>query len=99
MNKWQAMLLGHARSTGKVGVMLVTSGSGGTNAVTPLQDALMDSIPLVCFSGQVPTTVIGTNAFQETDTVGITKSCTQYNCLVKYVNDLATIIHKAFFIA
>ncbi|MET3589509.1 acetolactate synthase-1/2/3 large subunit [Bartonella silvatica] len=90
---------GYARSTGKVGVMLVTSGPGATNAVTPLQDALMDSIPLVCFSGQVPTTVIGTNAFQEADTVSITKSCTKYNCLVKDVNELATIIHEAFSIA
>ncbi|UTO27880.1 acetolactate synthase 3 large subunit [Bartonella harrusi] len=90
---------GYARSTGKVGVMLVTSGPGATNAVTPLQDALMDSIPLVCFSGQVSTTVIGTNAFQEADTVGITKPCTKYNCLVKDVNDLAEIIHKAFSIA
>ncbi|MET3559841.1 acetolactate synthase-1/2/3 large subunit [Bartonella japonica] len=90
---------GYARSTEKVGVMLVTSGPGATNAVTPLQDALMDSIPLVCLSGQVPTTVIGTNAFQEADTVGITKTCTKYNCLVKDVNNLATTIHKAFFIA
>ncbi len=90
---------GYARSTGKVGVMLVTSGPGATNAVTPLQDALMDSIPLVCFSGQVPTTVIGTNGFQEADTVGITKPCTKYNCLVENVDDLAEIIHEAFFIA
>ncbi len=90
---------GYARSTGKVGVMLVTSGPGATNAVTPLQDALMDSIPLVCFSGQVSTTVIGTNGFQEADTVGITKPCTKYNCLVEDVNDLAKIIHEAFSIA
>ncbi|WP_406604233.1 acetolactate synthase 3 large subunit [Bartonella gliris] len=90
---------GYARSTGKVGVMLVTSGPGATNAVTPLQDALMDSIPLVCFSGQVPTTVIGTNGFQEADTVGITKPCTKHNCLVEDVNDLAAIIHEAFTIA
>ncbi|WP_455465580.1 acetolactate synthase 3 large subunit [Bartonella sp. B39] len=90
---------GYARSTGRVGVMLVTSGPGATNAVTPLQDAFMDSIPLVCFSGQVPTTVIGTSGFQEADTVGITKPCTKYNCLVKDVNDLAVIIHEAFFIA
>ncbi|WP_034986944.1 acetolactate synthase 3 large subunit [Bartonella florencae] len=87
---------GYARSTGKVGVMLVTSGPGATNAVTPLQDAFMDSIPLVCFSGQVSTTVIGTNAFQEADTVGITKPCTKQNWLVKNVNDLAVIIHEAF---
>lgn len=90
---------GYARSTGKVGVMLVTSGPGATNAVTPLQDAFMDSIPLVCFSGQVPTTVIGTNGFQEADTVAITKPCTKRNWLVEDVNDLAEIIHEAFFIA
>ncbi|WP_455480345.1 acetolactate synthase 3 large subunit [Bartonella sp. B12(2025)] len=90
---------GYARSTGKVGVMLVTSGPGATNAVTPLQDALMDSIPIVCFSGQVPTTVIGKSGFQEADTTGITKPCTKYNCLVKNVNDLAAIIHEAFYIA
>ncbi|WP_034989095.1 acetolactate synthase 3 large subunit [Bartonella senegalensis] len=90
---------GYARSTGKVGVVLVTSGPGATNAVTPLQDALMDSIPLVCFSGQVSTTVIGTNAFQEADTVGITKPCTKRNWLVEDVNDLAAIIHEAFAVA
>ncbi|ENN90846.1 acetolactate synthase 3 large subunit [Bartonella schoenbuchensis] len=90
---------GYARSTGKVGVMLVTSGPGATNAVTPLQDALMDSIPIVCFSGQVPTTLIGTNGFQEADTVSITRSCTKHNWLVKDVNDLAQIIHEAFHIA
>ncbi|KEC54581.1 acetolactate synthase 3 large subunit [Bartonella koehlerae] len=90
---------GYARSTGEVGVMLVTSGPGATNAVTPLQDALMDSIPLVCFSGQVPTTVIGTNGFQEADTINITRSCTKQNWLVEDVNDLAEIIHEAFFIA
>ncbi|WP_208440518.1 acetolactate synthase 3 large subunit [Bartonella raoultii] len=90
---------GYARSTGRVGVMLVTSGPGATNAVTPLQDALMDSIPLVCFSGQVSTTVIGTNAFQEADTVGITKPCTKQNWLVEDVNDLAAIIHEAFAVA
>ncbi|WP_332066251.1 acetolactate synthase 3 large subunit [Bartonella sp. CB189] len=90
---------GYARSTGEVGVMLVTSGPGATNVVTPLQDALMDSIPIVCLSGQVPTTVIGTNAFQEADTVGITKSCTKYNCLVKDINDLSMAIHEAFSIA
>ncbi len=90
---------GYARSTGKVGVMLVTSGPGATNAVTPLQDALMDSIPIVCLSGQVPTTVIGTNAFQEADTVGITKSCTKRNFLVKDINDFSSTIHEAFYIA
>ena len=90
---------GYARSTGKVGVMLVTSGPGATNAVTPLQDALMDSVPLVCISGQVPTALIGSDAFQECDTVGITRPCTKHNWLVKDVNQLAGIIHEAFRIA
>ena len=93
------MAEGYARSTGKVGVMLVTSGPGATNAVTPLQDALMDSIPLVCLTGQVPTTLIGSDAFQECDTVGITRPCTKHNWLVKDVNELASIIHEAFRIA
>ena len=90
---------GYARSTGKVGVMLVTSGPGATNAVTPLQDALSDSIPLVCLTGQVPATLIGSDAFQECDTVGITRPCTKHNWLVKHVNDLAGVIHEAFRIA
>src|SRR5690606_20561832 len=90
---------GYARSTGKVGVLLVTSGPGATNAVTPLQDALMDSIPLVCISGQVPTTLIGSDAFQECDTIGITRPCTKHNWLVKDVNDLARILHEAFHVA
>lgn len=90
---------GYARTTGQVGVMLVTSGPGATNAVTPLQDALMDSVPVVCISGQVPTTLIGSDAFQEADTVGITRPCTKYNWLVQDVNDLARIIHEAFHIA
>ena len=90
---------GYARSTGKVGVMLVTSGPGATNAVTPLQDALMDSIPLVCITGQVPSTLIGSDAFQECDTVGITRPCTKHNWLVKDANDLAKTIHEAFRIA
>ncbi|MEM0900027.1 MAG: acetolactate synthase 3 large subunit [Pseudomonadota bacterium] len=90
---------GYARSTGKVGVMLVTSGPGATNAVTPLQDALMDSVPLVCISGQVPTTLIGSDAFQECDTVGITRPCTKYNWLVKSVDDLPRILHEAFHVA
>ncbi len=90
---------GYARSTGKPGVMLVTSGPGATNAVTALQDALMDSIPLVCLTGQVPTTLIGSDAFQECDTVGITRPCTKHNWLVKDVNDLPRIIHEAFRIA
>ncbi|MGB3898457.1 MAG: acetolactate synthase 3 large subunit [Mesorhizobium sp.] len=90
---------GYARSTGKAGVMLVTSGPGATNAVTPLQDALMDSIPLVCLTGQVPTTLIGSDGFQECDTVGITRPCTKHNWLVKDVNDLAKTIHEAFHVA
>ncbi len=90
---------GYARSTGKVGVVLVTSGPGATNAVTGLTDALMDSIPLVCITGQVPTHLIGNDAFQECDTVGITRPCTKHNTLVKNVNDLARILHEAFHIA
>jgi acetolactate synthase-1/2/3 large subunit len=90
---------GYARSTGKAGVMLVTSGPGATNAVTALQDALMDSIPLVCITGQVPTSLIGSDAFQECDTVGITRPCTKHNWLVKDVNELAGILHEAFVVA
>jgi acetolactate synthase-1/2/3 large subunit len=90
---------GYARSTGKVGVALVTSGPGATNAVTGLADALLDSIPLVCFSGQVPTHLIGNDAFQEADTTGITRPCTKHNYLVKDVNDLARIVHEAFHVA
>jgi acetolactate synthase I/II/III large subunit len=93
------MAEGYARSTGKAGVALVTSGPGATNMVTPLQDALMDSIPLVCLTGQVPTPLIGSDAFQECDTVGITRPCTKHNWLVKNVNDLARTIHEAFRIA
>jgi len=90
---------GYARASGKVGVLLVTSGPGATNAVTPLQDALMDSVPLVCISGQVPTTLIGSDGFQEADTVGITRACTKHNWLVRDVNDLARVLHEAFHIA
>ena len=90
---------GYARSTGTVGVVLVTSGPGATNAVTGLTDALLDSIPVVCFTGQVPTHLIGTDAFQEADTVGITRHCTKHNYLVKDVNDLARVIHEAFHVA
>jgi len=90
---------GYARSTGKVGVVLVTSGPGATNAVTGLTDALMDSIPVVCLTGQVPTHLIGSDAFQECDTVGITRSCTKHNYLVKNVNDLARVMHEAFYVA
>jgi acetolactate synthase-1/2/3 large subunit len=90
---------GYARSTGKVGVVLVTSGPGATNAVTGLTDALMDSIPLVCISGQVPTHLIGNDAFQECDTTGITRPCTKHNYLVKDVADLPRVMHEAFHVA
>jgi len=90
---------GYARSTGKVGVVLVTSGPGATNSVTGLTDALMDSVPVVCICGQVPTHLIGNDAFQECDTVGITRPCTKHNWLVKDVNDLARVLHEAFYIA
>ncbi len=93
------MAEGYARSTGKVGVVLVTSGPGATNAVTGLTDALLDSIPLVCLTGQVPTPLIGSDAFQECDTVGITRNCTKHNYLVKRIEDLPRILHEAFFIA
>ena len=90
---------GYARATGKCGVMMVTSGPGATNTVTALADALMDSIPLVCVTGQVPTHLIGTDAFQEADVVGITRSATKHNYLVKNVNDLGRIMHEAFHVA
>jgi acetolactate synthase-1/2/3 large subunit len=90
---------GYARSTGKAGVVLVTSGPGATNMVTALTDAMMDSVPLVCITGQVPTHLIGNDAFQECDTVGITRPCTKHNWLVKDVNDLPRIMHEAFFVA
>ena len=90
---------GYARSTGKVGCVLVTSGPGATNAVTGLTDALMDSIPIVCITGQVPTHLIGNDAFQECDTVGITRPCTKHNYLVKNIDDLPRVLHEAFYIA
>ena len=90
---------GYARSTGKPGVVLVTSGPGATNAVTGITDALMDSIPLVVLTGQVATHLIGNDAFQEADTVGITRPCTKHNWLVKDINDLARVLHEAFQIA
>ncbi|WP_207540834.1 acetolactate synthase 3 large subunit [Sabulicella rubraurantiaca] len=90
---------GYARSTGKVGVVLVTSGPGATNAVTGLVDALMDSIPVVCLTGQVPTHLIGNDAFQEADTTGITRPATKHNYLVKRSEDLANTIHDAFYVA
>src|SRR6186997_2376267 len=90
---------GYARSTGKVGCVLVTSGPGATNAVTGLTDALMDSIPIVCITGQVSTHLIGNDAFQECDTVGITRPCTKHNYLVRDVNDLPRVLHEAFYVA
>jgi acetolactate synthase-1/2/3 large subunit len=90
---------GYARSSGKPGVVLVTSGPGATNVVTALTDAYMDSVPLVCISGQVPTHLIGTDAFQECDTTGITRPCTKHNWLVKDVKDLSRILHEAFTVA
>jgi acetolactate synthase I/II/III large subunit len=90
---------GYARSTGKVGVVLVTSGPGATNAVTGLVDALMDSIPIVCLTGQVPTHLIGNDAFQEADTTGITRPATKHNYLVKRPEDLARVVHEAFYVA
>ncbi len=90
---------GYARSTGKVGVVLVTSGPGATNAVTGLTDALMDSVPVVCLTGQVPTHLIGNDAFQEADTTGITRPCTKHNYLVKKMEDLPGVMHEAFHVA
>src|SRR6476620_7563270 len=90
---------GYARSSGKVGCLLVTSGPGATNAVTGLTDALMDSVPLVCITGQVPTHLIGSDAFQECDTTGITRSCTKHNYLVRSIEDLPRILHEAFYVA
>src|SRR6201988_1944531 len=90
---------GYARSTGKVGVVLVTSGPGATNAVTGLCDALMDSIPVVCLTGQVPTHLIGNDAFQEAGTTGITRPATKHNYLVKRAEDLARVVHEAFYVA
>ena len=90
---------GYARSSGKVGVLLVTSGPGATNVVTGLTDALLDSIPLVCITGQVPTHLIGSDAFQECDTTGITRNCTKHNYLVRRIEDLPRVLHEAFYVA
>ncbi len=90
---------GYARSSGRVGVVMVTSGPGATNCVTGLTNALMDSTPIVCITGQVPTHLIGNDAFQEADVVGITRPCTKYNYLVKDVRDLARVVKEAFFLA
>src|SRR5215475_2344188 len=90
---------GYARATGKVGVCCATSGPGATNLTTGLVDAMMDSIPIVAVTGQVSTKLIGTDAFQEADTFGITRPCTKHNYLVKKIDELAQIIHEAFYIA
>ena len=90
---------GYARSTGKVGVLFATSGPGATNTVTALTDALMDAVPLVCITGQVPTSLIGTDAFQEADVIGITRSCTKNNYLIRNVTDIPHILEEAFFVA
>src|SRR5271156_2170022 len=90
---------GYARATGKVGVCCATSGPGATNLVTGLVDAMMDSIPIVALTGQVTSKLIGSDAFQEADTFGITRSCTKHNYLVKKLEDLAQVIHEAFYIA
>ena len=90
---------GYAKASGKVGVAMITSGPGFTNAVTGLADAYMDSIPMVCISGQVPNAIIGTDGFQEIDAVGISRPCTKHNFLVKNVDDLAYIIKEAFYLA
>ncbi len=90
---------GYARSTGKVGCVLVTSGPGATNAVTGLLDAMCDSVPLVCLTGQVATHLIGNDAFQEADTTGITRPCTKHNYLVKDPNQVARVVHEAFYVA
>jgi acetolactate synthase I/II/III large subunit len=90
---------GYARSTGRPGVVLVTSGPGATNAVTGLTDAMLDSIPIVCLTGQVPVQLIGTDAFQESDTVGITRHCTKHNYLIRHSNDVSRTIHEAFHVA
>ena len=90
---------GYARSSGKIGVVLVTSGPGVTNVVTGLTDAMMDSVPVVCITGQVPQHLIGSDAFQECDTTGITRPCTKHNYLVKDVNKLSGVFHEAFAIA
>src|SRR5260370_30797554 len=90
------MAEGYAKATGRTGVVLVTSGPGATNAVTGIANAFMDSTPLVVITGQVPRTLIGTDAFQEVDTVGITRPCTKMNYLVRDASELATVIHEAF---
>ena len=93
------MAEGYARASGKPGVVLVTSGPGATNVITPMQDALSDGTPMVVFSGQVPTTAIGSDAFQEADVVGISRACTKWNVMVKRVEEMPKRIKEAFEIA
>merc|ERR1712137_591737 len=93
------MAEGYARASGKTGVVVVTSGPGATNVITPMQDALMDGTPMVVFCGQVPTTAIGSDAFQEADTIGITRACTKWNVMVKNIAELPKRINEAFEIA
>src|SRR5882724_1040882 len=93
------MAEGYAKATGRVGVVLVTSGPGATNAVTGIANAFMDSTPLVVITGQVPRKMIGTDAFQEVDTVGITRPCTKYNYMVREADELAEVVHEAFYLA
>ncbi len=90
---------GYARSTGRPGCVLVTSGPGATNAITGLADAMLDSIPVVCLTGQVPVQLIGTDAFQEADTVGISRHCTKHNYLIKKTDDASRVVHEAFHVA
>jgi acetolactate synthase-1/2/3 large subunit len=93
------MAEGYSKASGKVGVVLVTSGPGATNAITGIANAYMDSTPLVVITGQVPSKMIGTDAFQEVDTIGITRPCTKYNYMVRNVSELAEIVHEAFYLA
>jgi acetolactate synthase-1/2/3 large subunit len=93
------MAEGYARVTGKTGVVLVTSGPGATNVITPMQDALSDGTPMVVFCGQVPTSAIGSDAFQEADVVGISRACTKWNVMVKDISELPRRINEAFEIA
>src|SRR5437660_4381173 len=93
------MAEGYSKASGKVGVVLVTSGPGATNAITGIANAYMDSTPLVVITGQVPSKMIGTDAFQEVDTIGITRPCTKYNYMVRNVRELAEIVHEAFYLA
>src|SRR5258707_6181453 len=93
------MAEGYSKATGKVGVVLVTSGPGATNVITGIANAYMDSTPLVIITGQVPRSMIGTDAFQEVDTIGITRPCTKYNYMIRDVEEIASVVHEAFYLA